>query len=61
MEEDYLVTSQGERDTTDRDWFEYLAHQGTNISRELYKLLKSRHCEPQERPFRGFQSPPGRF
>jgi uncharacterized protein YcaQ len=50
-----------QRDSAQRDWFEYLAHEGTNISRELYRLLKSRRSEPQEGPFQGFQSPPGRF
>ena len=61
MQQDDLVTSQGQRDTADREWFEYLAHQGTNVSRELYRLLKSRHWPPREGPFRGFQSPPDRF
>ena len=59
FEGEYPVTSQG--DTAQRDWFEYLAQHGTSISRELYRLLKSRRCEPRESPFRGFQSPPDRF
>ena len=61
MEKDHIVTSQGQRDTNQRDWFDYLAHERGNLARELYKLLKSRRCEPQEGPFLGFQSPPDRF
>ena len=44
------MTSQDRRDeTTDRDQL------------EMSRLLNSRRVETHEGPFRGFQSPPGRF
>jgi len=32
-----------------------------DIAGQLGKLLETRRLEPQTMPFRGFESPPGRF
>lgn len=54
------MTSQGQRDSRDRDHADDLA-QDVRISQEMSKLLEGRRWEVHEGPFRGFGSPPGRF
>ena len=60
-EGDRPVTSQGQRDSRDRDRVEDIVHDSTDLSPEMSKLLEGRRWEVQEGPFRGFGSPPGRF
>ena len=55
------MTSQGQRDSKDRDQFEDMARETADVSREMSRLLESRRWDAQEGPFRGFGSPPGRF
>jgi len=55
------VTSQGQRDSKDRDQFEDMARESVDVSSEMSRLLESRRWDVREGPFRGFDSPPGRF
>ena len=56
------VTSQDRRDeTTDRDQLENTVREASDRYPEMSRLLNSRRTEAHEGPFRGFQSPPGRF
>jgi len=55
------VTSQGQRETKDRDDFEDLLRERAYVFRQMSMLLETRRLESQKGPFRGFQSPPGRF
>ena len=56
------VTSQDRRDeTTDRDQLEGSVREASDRYPEMSRLLSSRRTEAHEGPFRGFQSPPGRF
>jgi len=56
------VTSQDRRDeTTDRDQLKGSVREASDRYPEMSRLLNSRRTEVHEGPFRGFQSPPGRF
>ncbi len=56
------MTSQDGRDeTTDRDQLEGSVREASDRYPEMSRLLSSRRTEAHEGPFRGFQSPPGRF
>lgn len=56
------MTSQGQNDTTrDSQRFDELAQKRADRASEFANLLQIRHLEVQNAPFRGFDSPPGRF
>ncbi len=56
------MTSQGRRDNAKSDErFEDLATATAERISEFSRFLQSRRMEVQEEPFRGFNSPPGRF
>jgi hypothetical protein len=54
------MTSQGQRNDNP-DARKDSTPKSTDISRQMSKLLESRRWEPRQGPFRGFESPPGRF
>ena len=56
------MTSQGQRDSSqDRDRFDDRGQDRNDIASQMSRLLESRRWDVQEGPFRGFDSPPGRF
>ena len=56
------MTSQQQRDSSqDRDRFDSRGQDRNDIASQMSRLLESRRWEIQEGPFRGFDSPPGRF
>lgn len=56
------MTSQDRREeTTERDQPEASVRDASDSYPEMSRLLNSRRSETREGPFRGFESPPGRF
>ena len=56
------MTGDGQRDgTRDQDTPTDLLDERSDICREIATLLESWRLEGRKRPFRGFNSPPGRF
>ena len=56
------MTNQGQKDTAnDSQRFDEVAQKRADRTGEFSTLLQIRQLEVRDAPFRGFDSPPGRF
>ncbi len=57
-----MATSPQQKETAEtRDQREDLAPEPAAVDREISKVLQVKRWQEQRGPFRGFNSPPGRF
>jgi len=56
------VTSPGQKDTT-KEWDrqDETPRESAEVAGEVFKVLQIKRWQVQDGPFRGFDSPPGRF
>lgn len=62
QEEEKTVTSPGQKDTT-KEWDrqDETPRESAEVAGEVFKVLQIKRWQVQDGPFRGFDSPPGRF